>query len=835
MKQEYMDAYVESTLEVVNALFAETFDLAEDCHYSSVIQIEHELIVQIPFYGIISGAYLLSLDYLTAHNYLQKQVGDGFSRELLYSALREVLNTTVGSSFNLVLKDYPSLTFLAPLVFHSPAQFPEMDCGSALIKCDDKYEIGLHLYIDTMLLQINEDVAVLKTEKLKSIELTQKVQHLNVSLQEEKDKSNFLWLKAHDAARLKDQFLAVVSHEMRTPLNAVIGYSSILMGQSLSLEQRDMLNQIKQASDHLLSMINDVLDLTRIESDNIQLESIPFNLEDILFDAARKAYVEMSHPDKVELNIEMSDAFVHLLGDAPKLRHIIGHLLTNAVKFTESGAVLLKVQSLLEDENWSHLLFRVIDTGIGIGLHEKSLIFEPFRQVDVGICRKYQGSGLGLSISKALVEAMGGHLKFKSQLGHGTEFYFELRFRKAQDIKCEKEKDRKLSGANALLIDSAVKGRRILSETLLGFGMKVEEFSSFSQAREALEQKKYDFVFVELLESQSESMQIIKDLKEKYFVKYVIAEGTQITTRLRNSLYDCSCDRFLSKPLKPSLLLSVLRDLYTQRGRVVYYNRLEDLIETEVLEILIVDHCNTNRQILAKVLTRMGHMVDIAENGVVFMEKLEVNHYDIVFMDMYMPVTGSIELVKTIRENERFEALPIIGMVLDEKERATFLDAGVNDIISRPIKRDKIWALLNEFCIENTIATFQEAPRVLIIEEDRVLQKLISFYLKTKLPNVSCRSARSAVDACASLGSFQPHLVLLNIEMANVNGVELLRYMKSEANLSNTGVIALRSSNGNDDVMQELKEMGVDSFIQIPLKDSSLFTEIKNVLISYCK
>ena len=270
----------------------------------------------------------------------------------------------------------------------------------------------------------------LHREYNESLEENQRIKNLYSELEKEKKRSEELMTKAQEADKVKSEFLAVMSHEMRTPLNAIIGFTDILVDEKVSTEQRDMLMTVKRSSDNLLAIINDILDLTKIEANQIEFEDIDFNLEDILYDSAEMARARLKH-DHVEINVDFRDVYSLVSGDATKVKQIITNLLSNAAKFTSKGEILLS-KILYEDTDYQYLKFSVKDTGIGMSPEQCKVIFEPFKQADSSTTRKFGGTGLGLSIFKGLVTALGGTFSFNSSLGNGSEFIFDLKLRKAK-------------------------------------------------------------------------------------------------------------------------------------------------------------------------------------------------------------------------------------------------------------------------------------------------------------------------------------------------------------------------------------------------------------------
>ncbi|MCM8536340.1 MAG: ATP-binding protein [Lentisphaeraceae bacterium] len=467
MNKGYINAFIGAAEHSLKDMFGSTYKQFSEVLVTTKPKIFHEIIVTVPFSGTINGSYYVTLDYETARLNLRRLIGDDSSRELLSSLLKELLNTIVGEAFNALLVDYPNLTFLAPSLYHAPADLPEIDTAFVLLKTDEhEGDIGLFFRLDTMAVQITDDLNKISSEKDKVDLLYGQLLMVNEQLNDQKEKSKALLAQAENASKMKAQFLAVMSHEMRTPLNAVIGFTDILLDESLTTEQRGMLSTVKRSGNSLLSIINDVLDLTKIEANAMEVESIPFNLEDIVYDAVEMAKAKLSD-SSLELNVDMGDVYPITVGDPTKLRQILTNLAGNAVKFTNEGEVLVKVEIISEDENWQNLRFIVRDTGIGMTPEEQSKIFEPFKQADSSTTRKYGGTGLGLSISKGMVEVMGSQLSLASEKGKGTEFSFKLHMKKVKAV-ARKESQVSFRGLKALIMDDNQNATRILESLLIG-------------------------------------------------------------------------------------------------------------------------------------------------------------------------------------------------------------------------------------------------------------------------------------------------------------------------------------------------------------------------------
>ena len=828
MNKNYAQSFVTSACVALEQMFSENFVQSGEIEDIQKVDIHKEIVVQIHYSGSISGCYIMSLDYSTAKFLLEKLLGKDVSRELLFSLLKEYLNVTVGEAFNILLEEFPNLTFLAPAIFHSPIDLPEMTTQKCTVESKG-HKADLFFCMDRMALQVDADLKKVTSDKEQLEALTNKLTRVNKSLEEEKEKSRRLLNKAEEAARLKSEFMAVMSHEMRTPLNAVTGFTDILLDESLSAEQREMLNTIKRSSDSLLDVINDVLDLSKLEAGAIEVEEIEFDLEDVAFDAADIARSKVS-TQRVEINVDMCDVFSRIVGDSTKIRQILINLMGNAIKFTEEGEVFLKVNNLMEDKEYIHLELRVIDTGIGMTPAQCKKIFKPFQQADSSTTRKYGGTGLGLSISKGMVEAMGGELQVKSKVNEGTEFFFELKFKKASKLAA-RQINRVQGTGTALIIDDNENSRKVLRYHLEKMGIEVVDFPGYDEAVTEIAGKNFDISFIDLMMPGKDGFEVLKLLKEASISRKYIAQTAMVRPQMQGRIRESIFDTYLSKPVRPETLNRVVSDVFLTT-KVELPQEKEQEFEEISLNILVAEDNPINQKLIHKVLTKMSHNVVVAENGKICIDELHKNKYDIVFMDMLMPVMDGVTATKEIRKIAKFKDVPIIAMTANAMSefKTECLNSGMNDFVAKPVRRERLWQVFNKFCYEKPLPTYSEQPRVLIIEDDRVIQKIISYFFETKMPTVSWKIASDGVEACTLIGSMRPHLILSDVLMPNMDGVEVVKYLRSNDEYKDTAVVVLTTLEEGHDKILELRKLGVIDIFKKPLKNHVLFHTIRNEL-----
>jgi len=500
----------------------------------------------------------------------------------------------------------------------------------------------------------------------------------------------------------KSAFLANMSHEIRTPMNAIIGMTTI--GKSaLDIERKDYcLSKIEDASVHLLGVINDILDVSKIEANKFELSPEEFTFEKML-----QSVVSVIN---FRVNEKQQDLSVHidksipgtLIGDDQRLAQVISNLLSNAVKFTpESGSIKLEARLLKQEANRCSIQIAVTDTGIGISQEQQALLFRSFQQAESSTTRKYGGTGLGLSISKSIVEMMSGEIWVESVAGEGSSFIFRV----ILQVGAEKEhraplKNKDLSGTRALIIDDNVELLVYLSELIREFGMICDTAESAEDALDMVEQTgPYDICFVDWSLPGMDGVTLTSALKAKAtpLDKTVVIMMSAFDWHLiENEARRAGVDMFLSKPVFPSDIADAFSEIY---GIKQLHFVEEEPDVTGIFggwRILLAEDVEINREIVAALLEPTALEIDFAENGVeavrIFNESPEA--YDMVFMDVQMPIMDGYEATRQIRASGAPNAgtIPIIALTAnvfrEDVERC--LEAGMSDHIGKPLDCSKV-------------------------------------------------------------------------------------------------------------------------------------------------
>lgn len=523
---------------------------------------------------------------------------------------------------------------------------------------------------------------------------------------------------AESANRAKSAFLATMSHEIRTPLNAIIGMTSLIMDTPLTLRQSEFVETIRSSSEALLSLINNILDFSRLEADRIELEKAPIGLRQFVqsvVDSMLPQAREKSIPIMISIDPGVPAVFI---GDETRLRQVLSNLLNNAIKFTEKGEVELSISSeplqnpsgpipLDIHSGMCRLTFTIRDTGIGIPENLKGALFQPFTQGDTSATRKYGGSGLGLVISKRLVEMMNGAIWFESQEGSGSTFHFSIDVRPAVGVETKPKIEERLNlrDKRILIVDENATDRRIMALQFQAWNMQPRATSSPEEAIQWIRRGEvFDIAVVSMDNKKMDGVSLAKEihrLRSTRDLPVVLLTTSEHSLPLGDNPHYYA---FLRKPVKASLLYNALIPLFA--------GELEEILETShqlplfdnsmadrhPLKILLVEDNLINQNLALLMLERLGYQADVASNGLESLNALRRNSYDVVCMDIQMPEMDGIEATHHIRTEFPLESQPrIIAMTANAMsgDRELCLQAGMDDYISKPVRVEELVNALN--------------------------------------------------------------------------------------------------------------------------------------------
>ena len=511
-------------------------------------------------------------------------------------------------------------------------------------------------------------------------------------------------LKAEEATAAKSNFLANMSHEIRTPMNAVIGLSRLALKKQKLPEHRDYLEKILSSSESLLTLINDILDFSKIEAQKLTLESIPFSLEGSL-----RRVINLSnhkvHEKHLEFVLSVDSSIPDgLIGDPLRIEQIIINLVSNAIKFTRQGYIHLSVRLLSTMEDSLNLEFTVKDSGIGMTAEQCSRLFQSFSQADDSVTRQYGGTGLGLAICKQLCELMQGDISVKSTPGEGSEFVFTIQVEKSDEPLIGSQA-LDVSHIRALVVDDMDVARDVMTEALQVLGINVDSVNSGEEALEWVEkaerkQRPYDLILMDWKMPGMDGITASKRIRQTAGGKtpHILMVTSYDKEALRATDAEKVVERFIEKPVNQSELIDAIQLALGGSGKEALPSQLvEATPDFSGNQLLLVEDNELNRQVALEFIRETGADIDIAINGEKALQALQEKHYDLLLMDIQMPVMDGLEATRLIRQQGL--NTPIIAMTAHamsgDKERS--IAAGMNDHLTKPIEPGELFALLGNY------------------------------------------------------------------------------------------------------------------------------------------
>jgi len=509
---------------------------------------------------------------------------------------------------------------------------------------------------------------------------------------------------AEEATVVKSQFIATMSHEIRTPLNAIMGLTHLAIAESTNPKQEDYLQKIDRSANTLLNLINDILDFSKAEAGKIQLEKLVFDIE-VVINSVIILNSQFAIDKNLEFIVSVNPRVPRLLvGDSLRIGQVITNIVSNAIKFTAEGDVLVQID-ISEKISSDELLLKVTvsDTGIGIEEHQIPYLFDEFNQADSSITRKFGGTGLGLSISKMLIEMMDGNIRVESELGKGTTFYFDFKVGvKSWDTIATHKIPDELKEFNILVCESNYKALETMVGAIQSFSLNVDGVSSSDEAIMKLKEKSYELL---LINEQADDFRVIKSIRNDKNIlplKIILISKNKSTN---SDEYDILIDGILAKPCIPSVILEKILSVF---GMEYFSYKLFNTKEAYKIEkyglgchVLLAEDNEINMQVIFELLGKVNVNVDVAENGSEAVNKAKETKYDLILMDLHMPIMDGYEASAHIRKLGI--ETPIVALTADAMDsvKDRCYSIGINDIITKPVDPDYLYRKIQKWVGED--------------------------------------------------------------------------------------------------------------------------------------
>jgi two-component system, sensor histidine kinase and response regulator len=509
---------------------------------------------------------------------------------------------------------------------------------------------------------------------------------------------------AEENTKAKSAFLANMSHELRTPMNGIIGFTDILLRDDIQDEHREFVKIIRRSADNLLGLLNDILDISKIEANQVKLEIISFDFESLALEV-NELIRSRKGTDQIKILIDVTPMPYRFMGDPTRIRQILLNLLGNAVKFTQKGEVMTKVSVMSDSGEEVHLLVEIVDTGIGIPEGSIDKIFQEFTQADSSTTRKYGGTGLGLAICKKLVELMGGTIGVQSEHGKGSCFYFDLKLQKDLQYKANTTDNLRLKilkNKTCLIVDENLSAQDVFARMLGRFGVKVTKTDTIASVMEYIAAEEFDFMLLDVRFFQEDEDTFNFHDAEKILNAYNgICLGIQpyetFLSNQQKKLFAGTIAQPISREKLSQALFKAVGEARPSQEVLAGVSSKQEVVSNKEFNVLVVEDNADNQLVITKILESIPVTCVVVSDGLEALARLEMEHFDLVFMDLAMPGLNGLETTQEIRRLG--VDVPVVALTANamKGDREACLEAGMDEYLSKPVTVDEVRNTLKQF------------------------------------------------------------------------------------------------------------------------------------------